>query len=43
MNQMLTEVVDRGRKLSTVDGSCRPWTEVVFRGRKAEIFFGITF
>ena len=34
MNQMLTEVVDRGRKLSTVDGSCRPWTEVVDRGRK---------
>ena len=22
------------RKLSTVDGSCRPWTEVVDRGRK---------
>ena len=22
------------RKLSTVDGSCIPWTEVVFRGRK---------
>ena len=27
MNQMLTEVVDRGRKLSTVDGSCIPWAE----------------
>ena len=34
MKQMLTEVVFRGRKLYSVEGSCIPWKEVVFRGRK---------
>ena len=28
---MLTEVLDRGRKLYSVDESCIPWTEVVLQ------------
>ena len=28
---MLTEVLDRGRKLYSVDGSCIPWTEVALQ------------
>ena len=31
LKQMLTEVLDRGRKLYSVDESCIPWTEVVLQ------------